>query len=131
MCSRPTLRFAALRVGRRGTYAPGMQVDDRSGESDARLAEFDFHGRALDDIWRDYRAMHAGCPVGHSSKYGGFTFVAKLEDIFAAEQSPDVFAVGPSMLLPAFGTDEPMIPIDIYPPMHGIYPKNLRALFTP
>jgi cytochrome P450 len=96
-----------------------------------RLAAFDFHGPALDEVWDDYRAMHAGCPVGHSSKYGGFTFLAKLEDIFAAEQQPDVFAVAPSMLLPAFGTDVPMIPIDIDPPMHAIYRKILLPLFTP
>jgi cytochrome P450 len=108
-----------------------MQAEQRPGDAADRLAAFDFHGPALDDIWSDYQAMHAGCPVGHSSKYGGFTFIAKLEDIFAAEQSPDVFAVSPSMLLPAFGTDEPMIPIDIDPPMHAIYRKILLPLFTP
>jgi cytochrome P450 len=95
------------------------------------LEAFDFHGAALDDIFADYREMHARCPVGHSDRYGGFTFVAKLEDIFAAEQSPDVFAVAPSMLLPAFGTDEPMIPIDIDPPAHAIYRRILLPLFTP
>jgi len=108
-----------------------MQAEPRADDAADRLDRFDFHGHALDDIWSDYRAMHAGCPVGHSSKYGGFTFIAKLEDIFAAEQSPEVFAVGPSMLLPAFGTDEPMIPIDIDPPMHAIYRKILLPLFTP
>jgi cytochrome P450 len=108
-----------------------LQLEDRADANERRLEEFDFHGRALDGIWADYRAMHAGCPVGHSSKYGGFTFIAKLEDIFAAEQNPDVFAVAPSMLLPAFGTDEPMIPIDIDPPMHLHYRKILLPLFTP
>jgi cytochrome P450 len=108
-----------------------MQAEQRPDGAEDRLAAFDFHGPALDDIWDDYRAMHAGCPVGHSTKYGGFTFLAKLEDIFKAEQSPDVFAVAPSMLLPAFGTDEPMIPIDIDPPMHAIYRKILLPLFTP
>ena len=95
------------------------------------LQQFDFHGAALDDVFADYREMHARCPVGHSSMYGGFTFLAKLEDIFAAEQSPDVFAVAPSMLLPAFGTDVPMIPIDIDPPMHTAYRRILLPLFTP
>jgi cytochrome P450 len=101
---------------------------DRHGR---RLEEFDFHGQALDDIFADYREMHEHCPVGHSSKYGGFTFLAKLEDIFAAEQSPDVFAVAPSMLLPPFGTDVPMIPIDIDPPAHSAYRRILLPLFTP
>ena len=107
-----------------------MAVGDQIG-AQSRLREFDFHGEALDGIWADYQAMHAGCPVGRSSKYGGFTFIAKLEDIFAAEQAPDTFAVAPSMLLPAFGTDVPMIPIDTDPPMHGHYRKILLPLFTP
>ncbi len=107
-----------------------MAVEDQVG-GQGRLGEFDFHGSALDEVWADYRAMHAGCPVGHSSKYGGFTFIAKLEDIFTAEQNPDTFAVAPSMLLPAFGTDVPMIPIDIDPPMHAHYRKILLPLFTP
>ena len=107
-----------------------MAVEDQIG-GQGRLRGFDFHGPALDGIWADYRAMHASCPVGHSSKYGGFTFIAKLEDIFAAEQDPETFAVAPSMLLPAFGTDVPMIPIDIDPPMHGHYRKILLPLFTP
>ena len=107
-----------------------MAVEDQI-ERQGRLGEFDFHGSALDGVWDDYRAMHAGCPVGRSSMYGGFTFIAKLEDIFAAEQNPDTFAVSPSMLLPAFGTDVPMIPIDTDPPMHGHYRKILLPLFTP
>lgn len=96
-----------------------------------RLEEFDFHGNALDDIFSDYREMHTRCPVGHSSRYDGFTFLAKLEDIFEAEQNPDVFSVAPSMLLPPFGTDAPMIPIDIDPPDHLAYRRLLLPLFTP
>ena len=96
-----------------------------------RLREFDFHGTALDGVWEDYRAMHEGCPVGRSAKYGGFTYLSKLEDIFEAEKRPDIFAVAPSMLLPAFGTDVPMIPIDIDPPLHSHYRKILLPLFTP
>ncbi len=107
-----------------------MQGENRAGDH-RRLEEFDFHGHALDDIFTDYREMHERCPVGRSSSYGGFTFVATLEDIFAAEQSPDGFSVAPSMLLPAFGTDVPMIPIDIDPPAHSAYRRLLLPLFTP
>lgn len=108
-----------------------MQTEQTPDDRGTALDAFDFHGAALDDIFEDYREMHARCPVGHSAKYGGFTYIAKLEDIFAAEQNPETFAVAPSMLLPAFGTDEPMIPIDIDPPMHAAYRKILLPLFTP
>jgi cytochrome P450 len=107
-----------------------VEGEDRA-DGGRRLDEFDFHGRALDDIFADYREMHEHCPVGRSSRYGGFTFVAKLDDILAAERSPGVFSVAPSMLLPAFGTDVPMIPIDIDPPAHTAYRRLLLPLFTP
>ncbi len=101
------------------------------GTQPQRLEAFDFHGRALDDIFADYREMHERCPVGRSSRYGGFTFLAKRDDIAEAEQSPEVFSVAPSMLLPPFGTDVPMIPIDIDPPEHLAYRRVLLPLFTP
>lgn len=95
------------------------------------VVDFDFHGEALDNIFDDYEVMVNKCPVGHSSKYGGFTYLAKSEDIFAAEQDPETFAVQPSMLLPAFGTDDPLIPIDIDPPAHSGYRSILLPMFTP
>jgi len=93
--------------------------------------QFDFHGEALDNIFENYAELRAKCPVGRSEKYGGFWFITKSDDIFAAEQDPEAFSVAPSMLLPAFGTDMPLIPIDIDPPMHQDYRRILLPLFTP
>jgi cytochrome P450 len=93
--------------------------------------DFDFHGEALDNIFDTYRDLRSKCPVGRSGKYGGFTYLMKSEDIFAAEQDPETFAVRPTMLLPAFATDMPMIPIDIDPPEHADYRRILLPLFTP
>jgi cytochrome P450 len=93
--------------------------------------QFDFHGPALDNIFDTYQDLRGKCPVGHSEKHGGFWYLMKSEDIFAAEQAPDAFSVAPSMLLPAFGTDVPLIPIDIDPPEHADYRRLLLPLFTP
>lgn len=92
---------------------------------------FDFHGRSLDNIFETYDDLRGRCPVGHSEKHGGFWYLMKSEDIFAAEQDPETFAVRPSMLMPAFGTDIPLIPIDIDPPEHTDYRRVLLPLFTP
>jgi cytochrome P450 len=100
-------------------------------DSAAMGREFDFHGPALDDIFDTYKDMRGKCPVGRSEKHGGFWFLTKSEDIFAAEQAKDTFHVKPSMLLPAFGTDVPLIPIDIDPPEHADYRRVLLPLFTP
>ena len=95
------------------------------------LEDFDFHGKALDTIFDDYQSMHESQPVGHSSKYGGFWYIAKSDDIFEAEQDPETWSVGPSMLLPSFGTEMPLIPIDIDPPTHTGFRKILLSMFTP
>lgn len=95
------------------------------------LEDFDFHGKALDTIFDDYQTMHESQPVGHSSKYGGFWYIAKSDDIFEAEQDPETWSVGPSMLLPSFGTEMPLIPIDIDPPTHAGFRKILLSMFTP
>ena len=47
-------------------------------------ANFDFHGEALDTIFDTYAKLRSECPVGRSEKYGGFWFVTKSDDIFAA-----------------------------------------------
>jgi cytochrome P450 len=94
-------------------------------------AEFDFHGDALDDVFSTYSRLRAVCPVGRSDRYGGFWYLTKNEDIFAAEQDPGTFSVAPSMLLPDFGADFPLIPLDIDPPDHARYRRILLPLFTP
>ena len=50
---------------------------------------FDFHGEALDEIFETYSTLRNGCPVGRSENYGGFWFLTKSDDIFAAEQDHD------------------------------------------
>jgi hypothetical protein len=83
------------------------------------VRDFDFHGEALDNIFDFYKELRSDCPVGWSERYGGFWFITKNEDIFNAEQDWQTYSVAPSMLMPALGTDEPMIPIDIDPPDHA------------
>jgi cytochrome P450 len=101
-------------------------TDDRAVETG-----FDFHGNALDDVFSTYSRLRATCPVGRSEKYDGFWYLTKNEDIFAAEQDPATFSVGPSMLLPDLGTGFPLIPLDIDPPDHIRYRRILLPLFTP
>jgi cytochrome P450 len=100
-------------------------------DNPALEAEFDFHGDALDDVFATYSRLRAACPVGRSDRHGGFWYLTKSDDIFAAEQDPETFSVAPSMLVPDFGTDFPLIPIDIDPPGHSRYRRILLPLFTP
>jgi cytochrome P450 len=135
--ARTDIGSATWRERRERVASPREQAESRVKQQDvsvsgeANPAAFDFHGGSLDDIFSEYQRLLAQCPVGRSDRYGGFTFLTKLEDIFDAERHPEVFAVAPTMLLPAMGTDEPMIPIDIDPPALAGYRKVLLPLFTP
>ncbi len=93
--------------------------------------DFDFHGEPLDTVFDDYRTMHAECPVSWSDHYDGFWTLTRFEDVNAAEHDWDTFSVAPSMILPPFGTDRPLIPLDIDPPRLTAYRQVLLPFFTP
>jgi cytochrome P450 len=93
--------------------------------------DFDFHGDALDTIFDDYKAMREQCPVSWSERYGGFWSITGYDDIHAAEGDSDTYSVAPSMILPSFGTDRPLIPLDIDPPELTAYRQILLPFFTP
>jgi cytochrome P450 len=93
--------------------------------------DFDFHGPALDTVFDDYVQMHEQCPVSWSNRYGGFWSLATYEDVHAAEHDWDTYSVAPSMILPSFGTDRPLIPLDVDPPDLTPYRKTLLPFFTP
>ena len=93
-------------------------------------ANFDFHGEALDTIFDTYATLRSECPVGRSEKYGGFWFITKSDDIFAAEQDPETWSVRPSMMFPPV-TDAELPPIDSDQPEHTDYRRILLPLFTP
>ena len=93
--------------------------------------DFDFHGPALDTIFDDYQVMHRECPVSWSDRYGGFWTLTRHADVHAAEHDWDTFSVAPSMILPSFGTDRPLIPLDIDPPALTPYRQILLPFFTP
>lgn len=99
-------------------------------ENSAAELDFDFHGPALDSIFTAVTDLRERCPVGRSQKYGGFWFITKRDDISAALQDHETFSSEPSSVLPVFGTDVPLIPVDIDPPNHTAYRKILQPLFT-
>ena len=93
--------------------------------------DFDFHGAPLDTIFDDYKTMHRDCPVSWSDRYDGFWTLTRFDDVNRAEHDWDTFSVAPSMILPPFGTDRPLIPLDIDPPALTAYRQVLLPFFTP
>ncbi|MEE9414986.1 MAG: cytochrome P450 [Acidimicrobiales bacterium] len=105
-------------------------TDEATAERTPRF-DYDFHGSPLDTIFDDYETMHRECPVSWSDRYGGFWTLTKYDDVHTAEHDSDTFSVAPSMILPSFGTDRPLIPLDIDPPELTRYRQILLPFFTP
>jgi cytochrome P450 len=93
--------------------------------------DFDFHGDALNHVFNDYQQMREKCPVSWSEHYGGFWSITSYDDIQRAEHDWDTYSVAPSMILPSFATERPMIPLDIDPPALTAYRQILLPFFTP
>ncbi|MEL6984105.1 MAG: cytochrome P450 [Actinomycetota bacterium] len=93
--------------------------------------DYDFHGGGLDDVFDDYAVMHRTCPVSWSRHYGGFWTLSRHQDVMTAEHDLDTFSVAPSMILPSFGTDRPLMPLDVDPPALTAYRRILLPFFTP
>lgn len=81
-------------------------------------------------MFDDYEVMHRECPVSWSDRYGGFWTLTRYDDVQRAEHDWDTFSVSPSMILPSFGTDRPLIPLDIDPPALIGYRQILLPFFT-
>lgn len=107
-----------------------MMSDTETGPHSPRF-DFDFHGEALDTIFDDYAVMRERCPVAWSDRYGGFWAITGYDDIHRAEHDWETFSVAPSMILPSFATDRPLIPLDIDPPELTAYRQMLLPFFTP
>jgi cytochrome P450 len=97
----------------------------------ASAERFGHHGDDLGSIFSTYRQLRSECPVGRSERYGGFWFLTRYEDIWAAEQNPEAFSVEQGMLLPSLGNERPLIPLDIDPPALQQYRRLLLPAFAP
>jgi len=90
--------------------------------------DFDHHDPAIGPVAHDvYRAMRDRCPVAWSDRYGGFWVVNGYDEAHMGLRRYDLFSTSPSVSVPAFHLDRPMLPMEVDPPVHNKY----RALITP
>jgi cytochrome P450 len=75
-----------------------------------------------------YRDMHARCPVGRSV-LDGAPIISRYEDVMWALRHPEIFSSDMAKEL-ALGTERPMIPQQIDPPMQTKFRKILDPQFS-
>jgi len=116
------------------------------------------YGRHFSDI---YKHMRARCPVAHTDQLGGFWVVTKYADIMRIARDDETFCSRYGITItPTANPDMPeglgplgdkstgplaayqngpngetarltTLPIDIDPPLHGVYRKAIDPLFSP
>jgi cytochrome P450 len=100
------------------------------GNCDA-FDDLDIHSRAFsDNPYPVYDQLRQGCPVLHSDLYGGFWLFTRYEDVKNAALDWRRYTssvVGVTAIPIITPRTEPMLPIELDPPLHSRY----RALVNP
>ncbi len=86
------------------------------------------------DPYPVFSEMRATCPVAHTFAHGGYWALTAYEDIWNVVRDTSVFSSeAQGITIPRAGSDETpmMIPVEIDPPMHGLYRRLLQRELTP
>ncbi|MCW2621119.1 MAG: cinA 1 [Frankiales bacterium] len=101
-------------------HLPGFDTDlDHHGP------EFREHNYAL------MRELQQTCPVAKSSAWGGIWIFTSYDAVFDAVQDPGLFSNHMDKGIPSGGYVDPLIPIDIDPPLLRDYRNLLLPLLSP
>jgi cytochrome P450 len=86
---------------------------------------------AADDPHGVYTALRSACPVGRAGDGAAMpgVYVSSYEDVAWALRHPEVFSSAPDAL--SIGQEQPMIPVQVDPPLHTRYRALLNPVFKP
>ena len=92
-----------------------------------------FDPEFISDPYPIYEELRGQCPVAHSDRYGGMTWLTKASDVSAAANDTEVFS-SRRTIISEISTDRRGLilpPINIDPPDHTDYRRLLLPFFTP
>jgi cytochrome P450 len=101
-------------------------IDGARGPIDPAATLFD--PAATDAPHAAYAALRARCPVARSEP-DGTVYVSDYESVAWALRHPEVFSSAADAL--AIGQEQPLIPLQVDPPLHTAYRRLLNPPFTP
>ncbi len=84
-----------------------------------------------EDPYPVFRELREKCPVAHSDAHDGFWVVSRYEDVFQIAHEHETYSSASGITPLPIGTQRPMIPIEVDPPMHKRYRTLLNPAFTP
>jgi cytochrome P450 len=93
-------------------------------------SELLFAHTAADAPQQGYKTLREQCPVAHSDFAGmPATYISRYEDVLWALRHPEVFSSDSEAL--SIGQEQPLIPLQVDPPLHTIYRRILNPEFIP
>jgi cytochrome P450 len=104
------------------TVSPEIRYDT---DLDHHTAQFREHNYEILNDLRDR------CPVAKSSAWNGFWIFSSYDAVFEASRDPGLFSSHMDKAVPTLGQPDPMIPIDIDPPLLQQYRRVLLPFLSP
>jgi len=104
------------------TVPPDLRYDTDLDHHSAEFRENNY------EVLNDLRDR---CPVAKSSAWGGFWIFSSYDSVFEASRDPVLFSSHMDKAVPVLGQPDPMIPIDIDPPLLQQYRRVLLPFLSP
>lgn len=79
----------------------------------------------LKDPNRLYQELREKCPVVHSDRHGGFHLVTRYSDVTEIARDYETYSSAQGITMPPYGTERPMMPIELDPPQQGDFRRAL------
>lgn len=96
------------------------------------VAAFDHHDPKLGQHYHEiYAEMVERCPVTWTDQHGGYWVLSGYAEVHHALQHHELISTHPSVSVPAFHRDRPMLPLEVDPPIHHKYRLLLAPVFSP
>ena len=91
----------------------------------AVISDWDPRNPVLVTPDRIYQELREKCPVAHSDRYGGFHIVSRFADVTEVARDFETYSSAQGITLPPYGTERPMMPIELDPPEQGDFRRAL------
>ena len=107
-----------------------MATTEARSSSHPDPSELLFGHFAADSPQPGYKTLRDKCPVARSD-FAGWpsTYISRYEDVLWALRHPEVFSSDAEAL--SIGQEQPLIPLQVDPPLHTLYRRILNPEFIP
>lgn len=94
-------------------------------EEQALLEDWEPRSPVLKNPERLYQELREKCPVQHSDRHGGFHIISRFSDVTEIARDYETYSSAQGITIPPYGTERPMMPIELDPPEQGDFRRAL------